>query len=84
MLQGWGFSPCLIIYLQQRYWECGIRGVLPPQPPHTGVLPPIEPVSQWTIPHKKTNRVGVGGLRTYFFEKPLELLGFCFIPKFQN
>ena len=58
MLQGWGFSPCLIIYLQQRYWECGIRGSLPP---HGGVLPPFEPVSQWTIP-QKTNSVGVKGV----------------------
>ena len=29
--------------------------------PHAGVLPPIEPVSQWTIPQKKKNRVEVGG-----------------------
>ena len=26
--------------------------------PHAGVLPPIEPVSQWTILEKKTNRGG--------------------------
>ena len=56
-------------------------------PPHlkAGVLPPIEPVSQWTIPQKKTNRVGGGGrVRTYFFEKHLEFLGLCFTPKFQT
>ena len=45
--------------------------------PHTGVFPPIEPVSQWTIAEKKTNR-GEGGLRTNFFENPLEFLGFSF------
>ena len=70
MLKNWGFSPCLIIYLQQRYWECGIRGALA--------------VLQWTIPQKKKNRVGVRGLRTYFFENPYEFSGFCFTPKFQT
>ena len=60
MLQGWGFSPCLIIYLQQRYWECGIREALPP-PWRGAPPPPFEPVSQWTIP-QKTNRVGVKGV----------------------
>ena len=29
---------------------------------HAGVLPPIEPVSQWTIPEKKTKWGGGGGL----------------------
>ena len=29
---------------------------------YTGVLPPIEPVSQWTIPEKNPN--GEGGLMT--------------------
>ena len=87
MLKNWGFSPCLIIYLQQRYWECGIRGALAlpsPPSPMQGCSPPIEPVLQWTIPHKKTNRVGVRGLRTYFFENPYEFSGFCFTPKFQT
>ena len=30
-------------------------------PPHAGVLSPIEPVSQWTIPHK--NQTGWWGGR---------------------
>ena len=58
-----------------------------PPPPHAGVLPPIEPVSQWTVPRKnQTGWGGVGGrgLRTYFFENPLGFLDFCFIPKFQT
>ena len=42
---------------------------------HAGVLPSIEPVSQWAI-SQKTNEVGVGGLRIYFFENSLELLLF--------
>ena len=41
---------------------------------HAGV-PSIEAVSQWAI-SQKTNGVGVGGLRTYFFENSLELLLF--------
>ena len=47
---------------------------------HAGVLHPNEPVSQWIIPEKKANRVrGRGwGVRTYFFEIPLGVLGFCF------
>ena len=45
-------------------------------PPCRGCSPPIEPVSQWTIPEK--NQTGGGGLRTNFFENPLEFLGFCF------
>ena len=34
--------------------------------------------------YKKTNMVGGGGFRTYFFESPMEFLGFCFTPKFQT
>ena len=55
--------------------------------PHAGVLPAIEPVSQWTTTQKNQTGWAVGGgrgLRTYFFENPLEFFGFCFIPKFQT
>ena len=48
--------------------------------PHAGVHPPIEPVSQWTIP-EKNKKEGRRWLRTYFFENPLEFLGFCFTPE---
>ena len=44
MLKNWGFSPCLIIYLQQRYWECGVRGALAlpsPPSPMQGCSPPL-------------------------------------------
>ena len=63
MLQGWWFSLCLIIYLQQRYWECGIREALPPPPP-----PCIITMDYST---KKKNRVGVvGGWGHTFLKNP--------------
>ena len=46
--------------------------------PHAGVLPPIEPVSQWTF-QRKTKQQG-GWLRTNLFENPLEFFGFFFTP----
>ena len=45
----------------------------------------IKPVSQWTILQKnKHGGKGGAGFRTYFFESPMEFLGFCFTPKFQT
>ena len=45
----------------------------------------IKPVSQWTILQKNKHGGGGGaGFRTYFFESPMEFLGFCFTPKFQT
>ena len=70
MLKNWGFSPCLIIYLQQRYWECGIRGALAlpsPPSPMQGCSPPIEPVLQWTIPQKKQKQGGGEGFEDILF-----------------
>ena len=87
MLKNWGFSPCLIIYLQQRYWECGIRGALAlpsPLPLCRGAPPLLSQYYNGLFHKKKKNRVGVRGLRTYFFENPYEFSGFCFTPKFQT
>ena len=73
MLEDWGFSPYLITYLQQIYWECRRKG---------GALPPIQdaPPSWASITmgysRKKTHggRVerdgrGKGGIEYILFQK---------------
>ena len=61
----------LIIYLQQIFLDSGRRE-------KPGVSLPIEPVSQWTIPEKKTGRRG--GLTTYSFKKTLCFLAILLYP----
>ena len=83
MLKNWGFSPCLIIYLQQRYWECGIRGALAlpsPPSPMQGCSPPYCASITMDYSTKKNKQGGGEGFEDILFWKPLWIFRFLLYP----
>ena len=83
MLKNWGFSPCLIIYLQQRYWECGIRGALAlpsPPSPMQGCSPPYWASITMDYSTKKNKQGGGEGFEDILFWKPLWIFRFLLYP----
>ena len=83
MLKNWGFSPCLIIYLQQRYWECGKRGALAlpsPPSPMQGCSPPYWASITMDYSTKKKKQGGGEGFEDILFWKPLWIFRFLLYP----
>ena len=83
MCKNWGFSPCLIIYLQQRYWECGIRGALAlpsPPSPMQGCSPPYWDSITMDYSTKKNKQGGGEGFEDILFWKPLWIFRFLLYP----